>query len=144
MKKGVTIFWTIIIVLIVLGIATSLVASNRPGKYDDLAMCIKNNGVVFYGAFWCPHCQATKALFGKSAKLLPYTECSTPDGQGQLKACTDKGVSQYPTWIRPDGAIFTGEHTIAEWAAFSGCSIDGQKTEFAPVGTPSGASSNAQ
>lgn len=144
MKNGVTLFWAAIIVVILAGIGLSFFASARSGKYDKLAMCIKDQGVVFYGAFWCPHCQATKAQFGASAKLLPYVECSTPDGQGQTQICKDKGIKGYPTWIRPDGATMNGEHTIAEWASFSGCTLDGQKTAFSPVGvTQSGSSSTA-
>ena len=144
MKKGVTIFWAIIILLIVAGIALSVVSSTRPGRYDNLAKCMKDNGVIFYGAFWCPHCQATKGLFGKSAKLLPYVECSTPNGQGQLQVCKDAGVNQYPTWVRPDGASILGERSLADLAAFSGCTLDGQKTDFATIGTSAGATSEVQ
>ncbi len=70
-----------------------------PGKYDTFASCIASSGATFYGAFWCPHCQATKALFGNSSRLLPYVECS-PNGpsQPQAQVCTDKKVTQYPTW----------------------------------------------
>ena len=78
-----------------------------PGKYDKLATCLKDQGVTFYGAFWCPHCQATKKAFGKSAKLLPYQECSsqTPNAQGgydQLKICSDAHIAGYPTWQFPN------------------------------------------
>lgn len=135
MKKGVTIFWLILLVLIVLGVGASFFVKSGPGQYDKLAMCIKNNGVIFYGAFWCPHCQRTKAEFGSSEQYLPYTECSTPDGQGQTQVCKDHGITTYPTWIRPDGAQLTGEHTIQEWAAFSGCTLSGDKTAFSTIGT---------
>ncbi|MEY4747026.1 MAG: hypothetical protein RLZZ416_75 [Candidatus Parcubacteria bacterium] len=137
MKRGVLIFWLIIIVLIAAGLGSSLLLKAAPGQYDALAKCIKDRGVVFYGAFWCPHCQRTKALFGASAKLLPYVECSTPDGQGQLPICKDKNINSYPTWERPDGARLVSEHTIAEWAAFSGCTIDGKPTDFAPAAATS-------
>ena len=70
----------------------------KPDKYDDFAKCIKNSGAIFYGAFWCPHCQDQKAEFGRSSQYLPYVECSTPDGQSQKQVCTDAGVQQYPTW----------------------------------------------
>ncbi len=143
MKKGVLIFWAIIIVLIVAGIGLALTAKAAPGRYDNLAQCMKDQGVVFYGAFWCPHCQRTKALFGNSAKLLPYVECSTPDGKGQLQICIDKKITNYPTWIRPDGAIVTGEHSIEELASFSGCTVDGQKTSFGSA-TGMGTSSAVQ
>ncbi len=74
-----------------------------PGKYDAFAQCLKDKGAVFYGAFWCPHCQAQKKLFGSSVQFLPYVECSTPDAQGQTQECIDKGITSYPTWILKDG-----------------------------------------
>ena len=46
-----------------------------PSKYDDFATALKDDGATFYGAFWCPHCQAMKALFGSAVKKLPYVEC---------------------------------------------------------------------
>jgi thiol-disulfide isomerase/thioredoxin len=91
---------------IVFGIIAILVAlfvwyKTAPGPQDKLANCLKEVGVKFYGAFWCPHCQATKAQFGKSAKLLPYIECSTPDSKGQLQICIDNKIVGYPTWEFP-------------------------------------------
>jgi len=85
-----------------------------PGALDSFVQCIKDKGITFYGAFWCPHCQRTKAEFGDSASKLPYVECSTPDGQGQTQVCIDKGIQQYPTWMFPDGTTLTGEHTLQE------------------------------
>jgi len=119
--KGSTIFWLVVLLIIVAGIGVSVFAGRGPGKYDKLAQCLKDSGTVYYGAFWCPHCQATNRMFGKSKKLLPYVECSTPDGQGQLQVCKDKKVTNYPTWIFPDGNILTGERTVKELAEASGC-----------------------
>jgi thiol-disulfide isomerase/thioredoxin len=137
MKNSVMIFWGVILAVVVLGFGSTFFIQQGPGQHDTLAQCIKDRGVIFYGAFWCPHCQRTKALFGKSAKLLPYVECSTPDGQGQTQLCKDKGVTSYPFWVRPDGATMGGENTIEQWAAFSGCTVDGQQTEFSKVATSS-------
>jgi hypothetical protein len=143
MKNGVVIFWAVLLAVIVLGVGASFFLKSAPGQHDALAQCIKDRGVIFYGAFWCPHCQRTKALFRNSAKLLPYVECSTPDGKGQTQLCKDKGIQSYPTWVRPDGAIMTGENPIEEWAAFSGCTVDGQPTEFSVVATSSALKSPA-
>lgn len=123
MKKGVLIFWLVIIVLIVAGVGASFVASSQPSKLDSFAQCLKSEGVIFYGAFWCPHCARTKAMFGSSAKYLPYIECSTPDGKGQLQVCTDKKIDTYPTWVFPNGQILTGEHTLQELSATSSCPL---------------------
>jgi thiol-disulfide isomerase/thioredoxin len=124
MKRGVLIFWGAIIAVIVIGIGASFLSpSNQSsGKLDTFAQCLKDKGVVFYGAFWCPHCQATKKMFGASAKLLPYVECSTADGQGQLQICKDKGIKSYPTWTFPNSTTtLSGERTLAELASASGC-----------------------
>lgn len=121
--KSVTIFWLLIILLIVVGVASSFYVSAKPGKYDTFAQCLTDKGVIFYGAFWCPHCQSTKRMFGASARLLPYRECSTPDTKGQLKECTDAGVQSYPTWVFPDGTRLTGEQTLQAISTASNCPI---------------------
>lgn len=119
----------IIVVAIIIIIGALFLLPNTQGGSSQpaspavtlLAQCLKDKGVTFYGAYWCPHCQAQKALFGDAAKLLPYVECSTPDGQSQTQACTDKGVKSYPTWVFPDGSRQEGEMTFEALAAKSGC-----------------------
>ena len=123
MKKGALIFWIGIIVLVVLALAASFLTKTGPGNLDSFAQCLKDKSAVFYGAFWCPHCQNTKRLFGNSANLLPYVECSTPDGKGQLQACIDKKVESYPTWEFADGSRLTGERTLQELAEKTGCTL---------------------
>lgn len=120
--------WISIIVLALIGglVALLVTQAQKPGKYDTFTQCLADSGTKFYGAFWCPHCQAQKALFGKSAKLLPYVECSKPDGNGQLQVCIDEKVEGYPTWVFPDGTRESGEHTLEELAAKTSCVIDVQ------------------
>ena len=129
MKKGALIFWLVVLALIVAGVVTSLTLNAGPGKLDSFAQCLKDSGTVYYGAFWCPHCQATNKMFGKSKKFLPYVECSTPDGQSQTQICKDKGITGYPTWVFPpvgtnaSSTILTGERTLKELATASGCTL---------------------
>ncbi len=94
-----------------------------PGALDTFATCLEDKGAIFYGAFWCPHCQATKAMFGTSAKLLPYVECSNPDGKTQTQVCKDKKIESYPTWIFADGSQLTGERTLQELADKTTCTL---------------------
>lgn len=79
-------------------------------KYDmkAFAQCLKNNGAVFYGAFWCQHCAETKRQFAEAVTELPYVECSTPDGRGQLPVCIEKKIESYPTWEFKDGSRLGG------------------------------------
>lgn len=93
----------------------------QPGKLDAFASCLKDKGALFYGAWWCPHCQNQKKESGNSAHLLPYIECSTPDGQSQNTICTEKGIQSYPTWVFKDGSRLTGEIPLDQLAQKTGC-----------------------
>ncbi len=106
MKK---IIYVLIALVFVGGVVWLIRTPGAPSKFDDFATCLGEKGAKFYGAFWCPHCQNQKAMFGKSAKLLPYIECSTPDGQGVLQVCKDAGVVGYPTWHIPVAGTTTPE-----------------------------------
>ena len=125
--SNIKIFVSVIVILIIGVVVTVFIRANAapatPGKYDALAVCLQDKGAVFYGAFWCSHCQATKKLFGSSAKLLPYIECSTPDGSAQLQACTDKKIESYPTWEFADGSRLTGELPLEGLAEKTGCEL---------------------
>ncbi len=122
MKK---IIYIVIVLALIGGVVWLIMTPGKAGKLDAFATCIKDSGAQFYGAFWCPHCAAQKALFGASAKLLPYIECSTPDGQGQLQKCTDIGVQSYPTWhfatTSPNPDILTGEIPLETLAEKTSC-----------------------
>ena len=114
--------------LLFVGVVWLIRAPGKVSKYDDFAKCIKDKGATFYGAFWCPHCQAQKARFGTASKYLPYVECSTPDGQSQTPFCKDKGIQTYPTWYfasstssNPD--IVTGEMELVDLALRTSCTL---------------------
>ncbi|MFA6586073.1 MAG: hypothetical protein WCS86_02840 [Candidatus Paceibacterota bacterium] len=119
------IFISVIIILVLGTIGAVLLRSSSgpsvPGKYDTFAQCLKDKGAVFYGAFWCTHCQAEKKLFGTSEKLLPYVECSTPDGQGQTQICKDKKIEGYPTWEFSDESRLNGEVPLDQLATKTSC-----------------------
>jgi thiol-disulfide isomerase/thioredoxin len=120
--KKITI-WTVTVLVVVTGVTAWYLSSASPGKLDDFAKCLDKNGATFYGAFWCPHCQSQKKMFGKSQKHLPYYECSTADGRGQLQGCADAGVSSYPTWEFDDGSRLTGEISLSTLAEKTGCNL---------------------
>jgi uncharacterized membrane protein len=84
-----------------------------------LADHLKDSGAVFYGAYWCPHCQAQKAMFGAAASHLPYVECDPGGTNPQPDACQAAGVKAYPTWVI-NGQTHEGEVQPAELAQLSG------------------------
>jgi glutaredoxin len=86
-----------------------------------LAEHLTEEGVLFYGASWCPHCQEQKRLFGASASRLPYIECS-PGGRNtpQSPSCNRAGVRSYPTWVINGRAIVGEVLSLAQLAAATG------------------------
>ncbi len=134
MSNNVKIFIGVIAILIlgvigtvILGGSPTTTTTQGPSKYNDFAVCLKDKGAQFYGAFWCPHCQAQEKSFEMSRQQLEsiglYFECSTPDGNSQLPACTQKGVQSYPTWFFPDGSKLTGEQTLQALADKTSCTL---------------------
>ncbi len=123
-----------VVLTIVLGAGPST-KPQGPGEYDEFAKCLGEKGAVFYGAFWCPHCQAQKKMFGSSEKLLPYVECSLPSGQGQTAQCIEEGVKSYPTWRFADGSELTGEIPLETLAEKTSCVLPGT-ADALPTVTP--------
>ena len=132
MNNQVKIFISIIGLLILGTVAAVLINTKNtnsspivPGKYQAFAQCLKDKGATFYGAFWCPHCQAQEQSFGISRQTLEqiglYTECSTADGNGQTQVCIDKKIQSYPTWIFADGSILNGVIPLQQLADKTSC-----------------------
>jgi hypothetical protein len=124
MKKKNTILWIGIPVILALFIGVIYWQRNAPGPHDAFAQCIADSGATFYGAFWCPHCERQLNEFGQSARLLPYVECSTPDGQGQKRVCKEAGIESYPTWDFPDGSRGNGVMSWRRLAEETGCALE--------------------
>jgi len=108
MKKTLAISIILLAIVIVLITYAVVNEAKTPGERDEFAICIADSGAKFYGAFWCPHCLDQKRGFGKSAKLLPYIECSPSNRQGQLQVCIDAEIESYPTWEFSDGERLFG------------------------------------
>jgi hypothetical protein len=67
-------------------------------------------------------------MFGKSEKLLPYIECSTPDSKGQLDVCKQAGITTYPTWDFATSSYgpaerVTGEIELVDLAKRTSCTL---------------------
>ena len=121
MKKYVA---PVLIILAIVVVALLVILTpEKSGRLDQFATCLKEKGAQFYGAFWCSHCQNQKALFGRSAKKLPYIECSAPDTKAQLQVCKDKGISTYPTWDFSDGERITGVINLESLSQKTGCEL---------------------
>ena len=120
MKTNILI-WSAISILVIAGVVWLIMSPTKPGKLDAFASCIKESGATYYGAFWCPNCKNQEALFGRSARLLPRVECSTPDGSGQLKVCQDADIKGYPTWDFANGTRESGTLSLERLSEATGC-----------------------
>ena len=91
-------------VLILLAFGAAFYLGRRSQhKYDNFARCLKDRGVLMYGAYWCSHCQEQKEKFGASLeKYGPYVECGVKgDTSKSTQVCKDAGIKHYPTWQFP-------------------------------------------
>lgn len=128
-KQQRQLIWVSLIIGIIVIIAALTYVNSRPGKLDDFAACLKERGAIFYGAYWCPHCQEQKRIFGNSAKVLPYVECSLPgggSGGGVTLECQKANITSYPTWDFADGTRQAGVLTLSQLAEYSGCELTQQ------------------
>ena len=117
------IIWAIIILAVLAGLVWLIRTPGKPGELDAFAQCISDSGAKYYGAFWCPNCKNQEARFGRSAKLLPRIECSTPDGKGQLPVCAAAKVEGYPTWDFASGRREIGNLPLEQLAELTSCPL---------------------
>jgi len=94
----------------------------EPSTAEQLALVehLRRQGVVFYGAWWCPACFKQKNLFGQQAgNQLPYVECEKTDEQRQR--CEQAGIAAYPTWVlgsqRLEGV--QSLEKLSQWSGFA-------------------------
>ncbi len=84
-----------------------------------LAENLTEIGAKKYGAFWCPHCNEQKLLFGKEAfEKINYVECDPQGVDPQPNVCASAGVESYPTW-EVNGEILRGTQTLESLAEAS-------------------------
>lgn len=102
-------------VLLVAIVALGLRDTGGGDELVPLAKCITESGAAMFGTDWCPHCQAQKRAFGDAFKYIDYKNCDYD------RACTERGVSGYPTWILGDGTRLQGEQGLETLAARTEC-----------------------
>jgi hypothetical protein len=94
-----------------------------PSTLDGFAQCLKAKGARMYGAWWCPHCQEQKEMFGFAFQYVNYTECS-PEGLKTMNdVCKQAGIKGYPTWQFPDGSRTEGPQLLSVLGEKTGCKL---------------------
>lgn len=123
MKKEHIIYYLIVIALIayVIWYYAKKEPSEKKGGVQgarDLASCLRDKGVKFYGAHYCSHCTKQKQMFGEDAAKLPYIEC---EGTPKNPACAQAKITGYPTWVFPNGKRLTGAVNLEQLKEEAGC-----------------------
>ncbi|MEB3255303.1 MAG: hypothetical protein VKJ05_02830 [Synechococcaceae cyanobacterium] len=97
----------------------------QPSSAEQLALSdwLRQRGVIFYGAWWCPACFQQKNLFGKEAgNRLPYVECDKEEAGRQR--CVAANVRAFPTWVLGNQRL-EGVQTVEELKIWSGFPASG-------------------
>ena len=102
-----------------LGEAPPPILTSSGDSEITLAEHLASLEVKKYGAFWCPHCHAQQALFGKEAfEKITYVECDPAGQNPQTATCQTVGVESYPTW-EINGELYAGVQTLETLATIS-------------------------
>lgn len=107
----------------------------------ELSKFLKEKGVTMYGAFWCPHCQRQKEMFGREAwDIMNYVECDRRGMNGNAAMCLKDGVDGFPTFKYKNGKELAGGEMplerIAKLSGFKGV-LDGSLEPDLPVSSGS-------
>eukprot|EP00586_Coscinodiscus_wailesii_P017601 CAMPEP_0172502044 /NCGR_PEP_ID=MMETSP1066-20121228/155904_1 /TAXON_ID=671091 /ORGANISM="Coscinodiscus wailesii, Strain CCMP2513" /LENGTH=242 /DNA_ID=CAMNT_0013277147 /DNA_START=142 /DNA_END=867 /DNA_ORIENTATION=+ len=87
----------------------------------SLAEYLRKSDATMYGAFWCPHCQRQREMFGREAwDRIPYVECDPRGVNADAPLCVSRGVDGFPTWRFGDGRTVSGEMSLERLARASG------------------------
>lgn len=131
--RGNIIFFVLFAVLFVVVTGYFVMKEDAPveiAQYDDFANYLTSQGAIMYGTEWCTHCKDQKALFGNSFVYVNYIDCDKNN-----KACSEAGVTNYPTWII-NGQKYMGLQSLATLMGLSGYD------EFADSASDSGDNSS--
>ncbi len=80
------------------GVPPAVTTTSTP-EAIALADHLTSTGAVMYSAWWCPHCNEQKQLFGKEAVgRLTIVECAADGRNSQTERCSAKGIQGFPSW----------------------------------------------
>ena len=92
-------------------ISPIITTSSSPQKIK-FAQFLKENNIVMYSAYWCPHCHDQKQLFGQEAvKELKVVECASDGKDNEYELCQTKGIEGFPSW-EINGEIISGTREL--------------------------------
>jgi hypothetical protein len=113
-----TVFWIFMGVFIASGfIYYFLIPSGPQGKYDNLAKCMTQQGVIMYGREGCHACEIQKNILGSGYQYIHIIDC----GQ-QTQVCMNQRIAVTPTWLI-NSSFILGYQEPEALANLTGCGI---------------------
>lgn len=103
--------------------------SKNSVNYLPFAECLTAQEFTLYGAYWCPHCNDQKELFGEAFKAINYVECDPNGPNAKPEVCIEKDIKRYPTWIRGDGTRWESLLSMGDLAKYSTCELPEQESK---------------
>ena len=120
MKKLVTIGLIVSLSSIFL-LAGCKTAEAVDGEYKELAQCLTEKGVKFYGSITCGHCKNQKEMFGDDFKYIDYVECHPNGENAEPEVCLEAKIEGYPTWEFPGQEQLLGLQQFETLAKKANC-----------------------
>jgi uncharacterized membrane protein len=85
-----------------------------------LAQHLRDIGAKKYSAYWCPHCQQQREMFGREAfEYIETIECAADGQDANPQLCREAGIQGFPTW-EINGEKYSGARPLSELADLSG------------------------
>lgn len=102
------------------GIAPPPIQNSSGPAEIALAKHLQSIGAVEYSAYWCPHCQQQREMFGKEAfEYITVVECAEDGQNAQPEKCRAAGIEGYPTW-EINGQKYAGAIPLSQLGEISG------------------------
>lgn len=102
------------------GVAPPPIQNTSGPSEIALAQHLQEIGATKYSAYWCPHCQQQRELFGREAfEYINSIECAEDGQDAQPQLCRDAGVQGFPSW-EINGTLYSGARPLSELADLSG------------------------
>lgn len=102
------------------GVAPPLIRNESGPAEIALAKHLQSIGAVKYSAYWCPHCQQQREMFGREAfSYIKTVECAADGQNAEPEKCRAAGIEGYPTW-EINGQKYAGAIPLSQLAEISG------------------------
>jgi len=107
-------WWTIAIIILVIGLAYFILTKENPQTDSEIAKCIGKNSEL-YVQLGCHACKTQEDLFGENYQYLNVIDCFY-----EKEKCITLQITGTPTWIIKDKKL-VGVQSFEKLKELTGC-----------------------